>query len=135
MIPGAFEYHRPADLGEAVRLLEEHGDEALLVAGGHSLIPMMKLRMAQPDHLVDLRAINSLKGIRVDGTTVTLAPSAETLVTLSSPTLDATIRPSALSATWSPETLAATVMGQATVRDPEGTWSAELTGDPIRLID
>ena len=72
MIPGAFDYHRPADLAGAVRLLAEHGDDALVVAGGHSLIPMMKLRMAQPGHLVDLRAIESLRGIRVEGGTVTL---------------------------------------------------------------
>ena len=72
MIPGAFDYHRPADLGEAVRLLAEHGDEALVVAGGHSLIPMMKLRMAQPEHLVDLRAIESLRGIREDGRRVVI---------------------------------------------------------------
>jgi len=72
MIPGAFEYHRPADLAGAVRLLADHGDDALVVAGGHSLIPMMKLRMAQPGHLVDLRAIESLRGIRVEGGAVTL---------------------------------------------------------------
>ena len=72
MIPGAFDYHRPADLAGAVRLLAEHGDEALVVAGGHSLIPMMKLRMAQPGHLVDLHAIESLRGIRIEGGTVTL---------------------------------------------------------------
>ena len=72
MIPGAFDYHRPADLAGAVRLLAEHGDEALVVAGGHSLIPMMKLRLAQPGHLVDLRAIESLRGIRIKGGTVTL---------------------------------------------------------------
>ena len=72
MIPGAFDYHRPADLAGAVRLLAEHGDDALVVAGGHSLIPMMKLRLAQPGHLVDLRAIESLRGIRVEDGTVTL---------------------------------------------------------------
>jgi carbon-monoxide dehydrogenase medium subunit len=72
MIPGAFDYHRPADVAEAARLLADLGDEALIVAGGHSLIPMMKLRMAQPEHLVDLRAIESLHGISVDGTRVTI---------------------------------------------------------------
>ena len=74
MIPGAFDYHRPADLAGAIRLLAEHGDEALVVAGGHSLIPMMKLRMAQPEHLVDLRAIESLRGVHVKSGTVTLGP-------------------------------------------------------------
>ena len=72
MIPGAFDYHRPIDLAAAVRLLAEHGDEAVVVAGGHSLIPMMKLRMAQPEHLVDLRAIESLRGVRIEGGAVTL---------------------------------------------------------------
>ena len=55
MIPGAFDYHRPKSLDEAVALLAEHGDEGRLLAGGHSLIPMMKLRLANPSHLIDLR--------------------------------------------------------------------------------
>lgn len=65
MIPGAFDYHRPADLGAAVQLLATLGDEALIVAGGHSLIPMMKLRLALPEHLVDLQDIASLRGITI----------------------------------------------------------------------
>jgi len=72
MIPGAFAYHRPSDVAGALKLLADLGEEALVVAGGHSLIPMMKLRMAQPAHLVDLRAIEALRGIRVDGATITL---------------------------------------------------------------
>ena len=54
MIPGIFAYHRPASVNEAVGLLADFGDEALALAGGHSLIPMMKLRLARPAHLVDL---------------------------------------------------------------------------------
>ena len=65
MIPGSFEYHRPASLSDAVGLLSSLGDDALLVAGGHSLIPMMKLRMAVPDHLVDLQDVPSLKTVSV----------------------------------------------------------------------
>jgi len=64
VIPGRFEYHRPASVGEAIALLQKHGDEGRALAGGHSLIPMMKLRLAQPSHLVDLQAIAGLKGIR-----------------------------------------------------------------------
>jgi carbon-monoxide dehydrogenase medium subunit len=63
VIPGAFEYHRPVSLEEVVALLTEHGDEGRLLAGGHSLIPMMKLRLANPAHLIDLRAVVGLKGI------------------------------------------------------------------------
>ena len=63
MIPGAFDYHRPASIDEAVALLVEHGDEGRLLAGGHSLIPMMKLRLANPSHLIDLRGIAGLAGI------------------------------------------------------------------------
>ena len=67
MIPGSFAYHRPTSVSEAVALLAELGDEARALAGGHSLIPMMKLRLATPDHLVDLAGIGDLKGIRHDG--------------------------------------------------------------------
>lgn len=67
MIPGAFAYHRPSSVKEAVGLLAELGDDARAIAGGHSLIPMMKLRLASPAHLVDLGGIAGLKGIREDG--------------------------------------------------------------------
>jgi carbon-monoxide dehydrogenase medium subunit len=67
VIPGAFAYHRPKTLNEAVALLSDLGDEARPLAGGHSLIPMMKLRLAAPDHLVDLSGIGDLKGVRGDG--------------------------------------------------------------------
>jgi len=67
MIPGPFSYHRPATLADAVNLLATLGDEARPLAGGHSLVPMMKLRLATPEHLVDLHGIAGLKGIRRDG--------------------------------------------------------------------
>jgi carbon-monoxide dehydrogenase medium subunit len=67
MFPGAFAYHRPKSLAEAVGLLADLGEDARPLAGGHSLIPMMKLRLSAPEHLVDLRAIGDLKGIRAEG--------------------------------------------------------------------
>lgn len=67
MIPSGFEYHRPADVASALSILEEHGDEARVIAGGHSLIPMMKLRMADIEHLIDLQDIASLKGLTIGG--------------------------------------------------------------------
>jgi carbon-monoxide dehydrogenase medium subunit len=67
LIPGAFDYHRPKSLDEAVALLAQHGDEGRLLAGGHSLIPMMKLRLANPAHLIDLHGIAGLAGIEEAG--------------------------------------------------------------------
>ena len=67
MIPGPFSYHRPATVADAVNLLSTLGDEARPLAGGHSLVPMMKLRLASPEHLVDLHGVAALKGIRRDG--------------------------------------------------------------------
>ena len=59
VIPGAVTYHRATSVGQAVSLLAELGEDARPLAGGHSLIPMMKLRMAAPSHLVDLRGLPS----------------------------------------------------------------------------
>ena len=67
MIPGKFEYHRPGTVDEVVALLSEHGDEGRVFAGGHSLIPMMKLRLAAPSHLIDLQGLDALKGVIEDG--------------------------------------------------------------------
>ncbi|CAG4917118.1 FAD binding domain-containing protein [Paraburkholderia saeva] len=67
MIPRPFEYHVPRTLSDAIGLLNEHGDSAKLLAGGHSLLPMMKLRFAEPDHLIDLGKLTELKGIREAG--------------------------------------------------------------------
>ncbi len=64
MIPGSFAYHRPTSVSEAVLLLDSLGDEARALAGGHSLIPMMKLRLASPAHLIDLGGIGELRSLR-----------------------------------------------------------------------
>jgi aerobic carbon-monoxide dehydrogenase medium subunit len=68
MIPAAFEYHRPSDIAGALALLTRHGETARVMAGGHSLIPVMKLRMSAIDHLVDLQDIELLRGIAVGAT-------------------------------------------------------------------
>jgi len=67
MIPGPFAYHRPTSVKDAVSLLGSLGEDARAIAGGHSLIPMMKLRLAAPAHLIDLAGVADLKGIREDG--------------------------------------------------------------------
>jgi carbon-monoxide dehydrogenase medium subunit len=72
MIPGSFSYHRPATVADAVKLLADLGDEARALAGGHSLLPMMKLRLATPGHLVDLHGVAGLKGISRDGNNIVI---------------------------------------------------------------
>ena len=64
MIPAAFDYHRPATLDEALKLLKKHGDEAKVLSGGMSLLPMLKLRLASFAHLVDLNRIPGLDYIK-----------------------------------------------------------------------
>ncbi len=72
MIPPRFEYHAPRSVGEAVALLGKLGPDAKLLAGGHSLLPMMKLRFAQPEHLIDINRIPELRGIKEAGDTVVI---------------------------------------------------------------
>jgi aerobic carbon-monoxide dehydrogenase medium subunit len=67
MYPASFEYHRAATVEEAVGLLTRYKDDAKLLAGGHSLIPMMKLRLAQPKHLIDIGRVGGLAGIKEEG--------------------------------------------------------------------
>ena len=63
MIPAEFDYVAPGSLDDALAALKEGGDEAKILAGGHSLIPLMKLRLAAPTLLVDLRRVEELRGI------------------------------------------------------------------------
>ena len=72
MIPPAFDYAAPRSVDEAIKLLQQHGDEAKILAGGHSLIPLMKLRLAAPGFLVDLGKIDDLRYIRDSGDHVAL---------------------------------------------------------------
>lgn len=67
MIPASFEYQAPKSLDEALRLLGRHGDEAKILAGGHSLLPMMKLRLATPRYIIDIGHLRGMDYIREDG--------------------------------------------------------------------
>ena len=64
MLPAPFEYHRPDTLEEALQLLAEHGEDAKVLAGGQSLIPLMKLRFAAPARLIDVNRISGLDGLQ-----------------------------------------------------------------------
>jgi carbon-monoxide dehydrogenase medium subunit len=71
-VPASFEFERAESVGHALELLERYGPEARLVAGGHSLIPMMKLRLAQPEALIDINDLTELAGIGLDGDVVVI---------------------------------------------------------------
>lgn len=72
MIPGEFDYVKAGSVQEALSLLQQHGDDAKVLAGGHSLIPLLKLRLANPAVLVDISGISELKGIRTGGDKITI---------------------------------------------------------------
>ena len=77
MIPATFDYVRATSVDDAIRLLGEHGDDAKLLAGGHSLIPMMKLRLAAPAVLIDISGIPKLDGIEASGNRITIGALAK----------------------------------------------------------
>jgi carbon-monoxide dehydrogenase medium subunit len=70
VIPAAFEYFRASSVEEASKLLKQHGEDAKVLAGGHSLIPLMRLRLAQPKALIDINGIKDLDHIKADGSKV-----------------------------------------------------------------
>lgn len=76
MIPNSFEYHKADTVNQGVGLLTKYGDDAKLLAGGHSLIPAMKLRLNQPEKLIDIRRMPELQGINMDGDTLVIGAAA-----------------------------------------------------------
>ena len=72
MIPASFEYTRPGSLDEAVRALAEGGEDAKVIAGGQSLLPLLRLRLAYPELLVDLGALDELRGVSETGDSLTI---------------------------------------------------------------
>ena len=85
--PAPTDYVRATSVENAISLLEEHGDEARLLAGGHSLIPMMRIRVARPEMLIDLQAIEGLRGIRVEGDEIVIGAMTTHADILDSPLL------------------------------------------------
>ncbi|MDE3229055.1 MAG: FAD binding domain-containing protein, partial [Chloroflexota bacterium] len=83
MFPATFEYHAPASLSEALTLLGQ--DDVKALAGGQSLLPLMKLRLATPATLVDLRKVPELQGIRSDGSGVIIGAMTSYFQAIDSP--------------------------------------------------
>lgn len=72
MIPRAFEYYSPKTLKDAIRLLSKYRDEGKVLAGGHSLVPLMKLRIMSPAHIIDINRIKGLEYIKADGKSIAI---------------------------------------------------------------
>ena len=85
--PAPVDYVRATSVDNAIALLQEHGDEARLLAGGHSLIPMMKLRLARPDILIDINDLDELRGIKVEGNEIVVGAMVTHAEVLASPVL------------------------------------------------
>lgn len=127
MFPSAFEYSAPSSLDEALALLGEVGDEGRVLAGGQSLIPMMKLRLAAPGHLVDINGLDGLDYIRevnghmaVGALTRHASVAASDLVTATNHTM-------ASAAPWIADPLVrnrGTMAGSIAHCDPEGDWNS-----------
>ncbi len=115
MIPPVFDYHAPRTVDDAVRLLASLGDEAKLLAGGHSLLPMMKLRFAEPKHLIDLGKIPSLRGIQRVGGEVHIGAMTTEHELLNSPLLA--------------QTVPLLVEGAGWIADPQVRYKGTLGGD------
>ncbi|MGQ4810585.1 Carbon monoxide dehydrogenase medium chain [Candidatus Entotheonellaceae bacterium PAL068K] len=139
MIPSAFEYMRPTNLAEAIRQLATHGNDAKILAGGHSLLPMMKLRLSTPAMLIDIGRIPELNSIREQEGTIIIgsctthyAAETSSLLQQRCPLL--------------PETAAAigdvqvrnrgTIGGSIAHADPAGDWPAAVLalGAQIKLV-
>lgn len=86
-VPAPFEYERATSVDHAIALLERHGPEARLLAGGHSLLPMMKLRLARPEVLIDINDLTDLDSIRVEGTEIVIGAMTRHVTLLESPIL------------------------------------------------
>jgi carbon-monoxide dehydrogenase medium subunit len=121
MIPAAFDYVRATSIEDALRLLEQHGGDAKLLAGGHSLIPMMKLRLAAPAVLIDIGAIPQLDAIEVSGDRITIGALTKHATLAASDAL----RKSA-PALWD----AANDLGDPQVRNRGTLGGASAHGDP-----
>jgi carbon-monoxide dehydrogenase medium subunit len=76
MIPNNFEYFAPTTIDEALKLLNQHGDDCKILSGGHSLIPILKLRLASPAVIVDIGRIKELRQIRIDGNAIRIGANA-----------------------------------------------------------
>ena len=127
MYPSAFDYSAPGTLDEALATLAELGDEGRVLAGGQSLIPMMKLRLAAPGHLVDINGVSELSYIRESNGHLAVGALARHADVAASDLVRATNGTMASAAPWISDPLVrnrGTLCGSVAHCDPEGDWNS-----------
>lgn len=137
MIPSSFAYHRAESVEQALSLMETYGPDAKLMAGGHSLLPSMKLRLSTPANLIDISRVAELKGIGIEGDTLVIGGG----------TTHREIETSAeVAQTWPLLAQAASLIGDPAVRnmgtiggslahaDPAADWPASLIATGASLV-
>lgn len=127
MYPSAFEYSAPASLEEALATLGELGDEGRVLAGGQSLIPMMKLRLAAPAHLVDINGVSELSYINDSNGHLAVGALARHADVASSDAVSRSNHTVASAAPWVSDPLVrnrGTLCGSVAHCDPEGDWNS-----------
>ena len=127
MYPSAFEYAAPASLDEALSLLSEHGADARVLAGGQSLIPMMKLRLATPGTLVDINNVGGLDSIDLQNGHVRVQALARHADVVKSDVVKESSAAMAAAAPWIADPIVrnlGTLCGSVAHHDPEGDWAS-----------
>lgn len=127
MFPPSFEYSAPGSLSEAMALLGDLGDEGRVLAGGQSLIPMMKLRLAQPAHLVDINGLKELSYVRREDGHLAIGALARHAEIVKSPLVGEVSKSMAAAAPWIADPLVrnrGTLCGSVAHCDPEGDWNS-----------
>jgi carbon-monoxide dehydrogenase medium subunit len=137
MFPGSFEYSAPTSLDEALSLLAEHGDEAKVLAGGQSLIPLMKLRFAAPAHVVDINRIPGLDTLAEDGGSLRVGALTRHREAERSELLHTRYPAMAAAAPLISDPLVrnlGTVVGSLCHADPQGDWGAVMLAMGAELV-
>ncbi len=127
MLPAAFEYHRATSLDEALGLLAEHGSEGKVLAGGQSLIPLMKLRFASPGHLVDINRVAGLNELSEEGDSLRVGALVRNSALASSDLLRSRYPTMAAAAPMVSDPLVrnlGTIGGSLAHADPAGDWGS-----------
>jgi carbon-monoxide dehydrogenase medium subunit len=137
MIPAAFDYKAPASVAEAISLLQEYGDEAKIISGGMSLIPMMKFRMLNPQILIDIGQIPGLDYLKEENGQLRIGALVRTATMERAPLVAERYPLLAAAAGWIADPLVrnrGTVVGSVVHADPAGDWAAAMMAARAQIV-